>query len=244
MRTDLRRLLALAGLAAALALTWTPTAMAHHTRTYEVTIKDLTSGQPLTPPVVATHRGKGQLFEVGSHASFGVKEIAENGNNQPLLDALSANGHVSDFVQAGSGPLVPAQRRHATGFSDTVTFTIDADRRANHLSFVSMLICTNDGFTGVNSLKLPRHGNTAVASTVGYDAGTETNTEDFGDIVPPCPALSGVSSSEPGTGTSNPALAEGNVIRLHPGIKGIGDLIPGIHGWHDPVAEIKVKQID
>jgi hypothetical protein len=65
------------------------------------------------------------------------------------------------------------------------------------------------GFTGVDALNLPdRVGRTKVAETAGYDAHTERNTEDFADIVPPCQGLIGVSSGEPGTGQSNPALAE------------------------------------
>jgi hypothetical protein len=83
----------------------------------------------------------------------------------------------------------------------------------------------------------------AKGETAGYDAGTELNTEDFADIVPPCQELIGVSSGEPGTGTSNPALAQGGVIAHHPGIQGGSDLVPAIHGWTDPVAEIKVEAI-
>jgi hypothetical protein len=103
-----------------------------------------------------------------------------------------------------------------------------------------MLICTNDGFTGVDSLRLPKDVGAVVVRSAGYDAGTELNT---GDIVPPCQGLVGVSSGEPGTGTSNPALAEGGVIHHHPGIAGGADLVPAIHGWTDPVAEITVERV-
>jgi hypothetical protein len=107
-----------------------------------------------------------------------------------------------------------------------------------------MLICTNDGFTGVNSLSLPNKvGDSVTVLTAGYDAGTELNTEDFADIVPPCQGLVGVSSGEPGTGVSNPALAEGGVIHHHPGIAGGADLVPAIHGWTDPVARVDVTAI-
>jgi hypothetical protein len=129
-------------------------------------------------------------------------------------------------------------------FDDSTTFTITANRGANRLSFASMLICTNDGFSGVNGLKLPKRvGDVVTAATLGYDAGTEVNTEDFADIVPPCQSLIGVSSGEPGTGTSNPALAEGGVIAHHAGIAGGSDLLPGVHGWdtNAPVASITVE---
>jgi hypothetical protein len=107
-----------------------------------------------------------------------------------------------------------------------------------------MLICTNDGFTGVDSLRLPNHvGDSVTLNTAGYDAGTEINTEDFADIVPPCQGLVGVSSADGGTDQSNPALAEGGVIHHHDGIVGGNDLLPGTHGWSDPVAEVTVERV-
>lgn len=226
------------------ALVLAPAAGADGAGTYRVTITNLTAGQPFTPPVVATHRGKDQIFEVGSPASAGVQQIAENGNNAPLLAALGENRRVSDFVQAGSTPLVPAGRVAATGFSDHVTFDITADRGANRISFAMMLICTNDGFTGVNSLKLPKHdGDAVTVRTNGYDAGTELNTQRFVDMVPPCHPLV-VGGPMGGTGMTNPALAEGDVIHHHAGIlQGVGDLDPAVYGWTDPVAEVTVTAI-
>jgi len=211
--------------------------------TYEVTINDLTGGQPLTPPVVATHRAATRIFAVGSPASFALKEIAENGNLAPMMTQLEADKHVADTA-AAAAPLVPAGLPGSAMFDDSVTLTVTASRGAKFLSFVSMLICTNDGFTGVDSLRLPKDvGDTVTAWSAGYDAGTERNTEDFADIVPPCQGLVGVSSGEPGTGTSNPALAEGGVIHHQPGIAGAADLLPAVHGWTDPVAEITVERV-
>jgi hypothetical protein len=211
--------------------------------TYEVTIENLTAGQPLTPPVVATHRAATGVFTVGQPASFALKEIAENGNLGPMIAQLGADKHVSDSIAADE-PLVPAGLPGSAMFEGSVTLTLTASKGAKFLSFVSMLICTNDGFTGVDSLPLPKQvGDAKVVRSAGYDAGTEINTEDFADIVPPCQALVGVSSGEPGTGTSNPALAEGGVVHHHPGIGGGADLVPAIHGWDDPVAEITVERV-
>jgi hypothetical protein len=219
---------------------------ANASRMYSVTIQDLTDGQPLTPPVVATHRGKHQLFRVGQPASVGVREIAENGNNAPLLAFLDADPfrRIADFEQAGDGPLVPEDKPGAGMFPDEVTFTIRGSERARYLSFVSMLVCTNDGFTGVNSLRLPRKvGQEAEKETAGYDSHTERNTEDFAHIVPPCQGLIGVSSGEAGTDVSDPDLAEGGVIAHHRGIRGGADLDPAVHGWRDPVARISVERV-
>jgi hypothetical protein len=211
--------------------------------TYEVTIVNLTAGQPLTPPVVATHRAATGMFRVGQSASFALKEIAENGNLAPMIAQLGADKHVSDSA-AAAAPLVPAGLPGSAMFGDSVTLTVTASEGAKFVSFASMLICTNDGFTGVDSLRLPKDvGDAIVKRSAGYDVGTEMNTEDFADIVPPCQGLVGVSSSEPGTGMSNPTLAEGGVIHHHPGIAGGADLVPAIHGWTDPVAEITVERV-
>ncbi len=73
-----------------------------------------------------------------------------------------------------------------------MTFEIDGRRGHDRISWAAMLICTNDGFTGVDGLRLPnRIGQTVVAHTAAYDAGSEADTEDFGDIVPPCQGLIG-----------------------------------------------------
>jgi hypothetical protein len=53
----------------------------------------------------------------------------------------------------------------------------------------------------------------------------------------------GVSSGEPGTGMSNPALAEGGVIHHHLGIEGGADLLPEVHGWTDPVTLVTITRV-
>lgn len=202
--------------------------------TYDVTITNLTSTQWLTPPVVASHLRSTGVFTVGSAASGGVQQVAENGGVPALVDELNANTKVRD-VAVGDAPLGPGQ---------SVSLTIDGTP-GFAVSVVAMLICTNDGFTGADSLRLPPAGFVSVTSDA-YDAGTEINTEDLADIVPPCQELTGVADDmgAPGTGESDPALAEGGVIHHHPGIAGdIADLTVDAHGWTDPVAAIEVTRL-
>lgn len=207
------------------------------TRTYEFTITNHTTGQPFTPPLVATHHGKVNVFDVGAPASFGVKEIAENGNLGPLNTALMNDGDVSNVkivLASGPGPLMPGA---------SVTFEIDAEPRAKFFSIVSMLICTNDGFTGADARRLPTVvGQTTSGQSNAYDAGTEITTEDYSDMVPPCAPLTGQVTAKMGTGMSNPVLAENGVISMHQGIRGIADLLPGLHGFTSPVATISVTR--
>ncbi|MGH3132779.1 MAG: spondin domain-containing protein [Gaiellaceae bacterium] len=243
MRTRARVLaVALAAAGTVVLAAVTAAAASAPVKTYEVTITNLTGGQPLTPPLVATHRAATGMFTVGQPASFGLKEIAENGNLGPMITGLESDKHVAD-VEAAGAPLVPAGLPGSGVGAPSATLTLTASEGAMFLAFASMLICTNDGFTGVDSLRLPKDvGDAVVVRSAGYDAGTEVNTEDFADIVPPCQGLVGVSSGEPGTGTSNPALSENGVIHHHVGIAGGTDLV-AIHAWSDPVAEITVERV-
>ena len=207
---------------------------------YRITITNLTSGQPLTPPVAALHGRRVRLFRLGHPASFGVKEIAENGNVGPLLEHLSETLRPFE-VPIGPGPeTVPGPIMAG----ETVEFEVEGTRGARSFSWVSMLICTNDGFTGVNRRRLPRHvGQRVRAYTWGYDAGTELNTEAWPDLVPPCGPLTGFDSMGQGTGMSNPDLAEGGVVRLHRGIAGDADLDRHVHGWRGPIAKLVIERI-
>lgn len=205
---------------------------------YEITIENLTSGgQPFTPPLVVLHRGAEDLFTVDRPASFELKEIAENGNLDPMLMALEENRHVSSFGVGATPPVPPLEA------GETVTLALDAEPGSEFISFVSMLICTNDGVTGVDRAHLPnRVGQEWVGYADAYDAGTELNTEDLADMVPPCQALTPAGSDDTGTGSSDPDLAENGVIHHHEGIEGDADLDPDVHDWENPVAKVTVRR--
>ena len=211
-------------------------------RMYSVTIQNLTDGQALTPPLAITHSTMTQLFEVGQPASPEIQAIAENGNGGPLKDFLGSMPHVS-VVEGSTGPLVPSSNPGGTDFSDAVTLMVHGDHYADTLSLLAMLICTNDGFTGLNSVPLPLRGS-RLFLTAGMDAGTEINTENYEDLVPPCQGLFGIDSGISGTGASNPALAEGSMITHHAGIQGMGHLASDLHDWSNPVAKITVTLTD
>jgi len=229
-----------AALAIALILFIPELARSEGGKTYKVTITNLTAGQPFTPPVLVTHTRRTSIFTVGEPSSKQIQAIAENGNNMPLLEALDDDTQVRHVVE-GTAPLVPANDPGGTGMASSATFKITTHGRARFLSFASMLICTNDGFTGLDSIKLPNHRKTVYS--VAYDARSETNTENFADMVPPCQGLIGVSSDAPGTGMSNPTLAEKGIVIPHAGINGGFDLLPEVHGWSDPVAKIEIERV-
>jgi hypothetical protein len=234
------KLLAAAALGLTLILIMPESARSEGGKTYKVTITNLTAGQPLTPPVLLTHSRRTGIFAVGEEASEEIQAIAENGNSMPLLMALGNDVHVHQVV-TGMAPLLPANDPGGTGLGSSATFEITTHGRARFLSYISMLICTNDGFTGLNSISLPKYKKTVY--TAAYDARTETNTEDFANMVPPCQGLIGISSDDAGTGMTDPMLAEDGVIIPHVGIIGGIDLFPEVHGWSDPVAKIEIERV-
>jgi len=86
------RLVAVASLAPLLAAGAPAAASAHapELRTYQVTLENLTHGQPFSPPVAATTRqSTPHMFQVGHLASRELESIAEDGNEAPMFDLSS-----------------------------------------------------------------------------------------------------------------------------------------------------------
>ena len=218
-----------------------PESNATKSQMYEVTITNLTPGQPLTPPLLVTHAGNAGFFTPGEMASDELQQLAENGNAEPLVEMLQGKTGVLDIVQ-GTAPIVPANDPGKTELNYSETFTVSAEGNMRYLSFASMLVCTNDGFAGIDSVKLPFYKQKTVYA-MAYDARTEMNTEDFADIVPPCQGAIGISSDDEGTGASNDAISEDGVVIPHTGIMGGDDLLESVHTWGNPVVKIDIVRM-
>ena len=231
---------AIVAMLAVVSIAGIPESNAAKSKMYEVTITNLTSGQPITPPLLVTHSVNAGFFSVGEMASDNVQQLAENGNAEPLVKMLQGKSGVVSIVQ-GEAPLVPANDPGNTDLSHSETFVISSEGNMRYLSFASMLVCTNDGFAGIDSVKLPINKKTVYA--MAYDARTEMNTEDFADIVPPCQGAIGVSSDDEGTGATNAAISEDGVIIPHPGIIGEEDLQKSVHAWGNPVVKIDIVRM-
>lgn len=213
-------------------------------RGYRVTVTNLTDYQPFTPPAVAAHRSSVELFSVGDAANEAVQQIAENGNLDPLTELVDSTNAIRGAA-VGDAPLVPRDDPGATGQPYFSELHLEADASAKYLSFVSMLVATNDGFTGLDTVALPTAVNESKTYfAASYDAGTEENTEMFADMVPPAQSLTGTDRAHAdGTGASDPDLAEDGVITPHRGIAGTGD-VPETFDWDDPVAVVQVERTD
>ena len=212
-------------------------------RHYRVTVANNTPGQPFTPPAVAAHRASVEVFSVGDEANEPTQELAENGNLGPLADLIEDTNAIRGAA-VGSEPLVPEADPADTGFPYYTTLDLSADASAGHLTFVSMLIATNDGIVGLDTVPLPEQVNESRTYYAnGYDVGTEENTELFADLVPEAKTL--ILGGEPeGTNESDEDLEEDGVITPHPGIAGVGNLPPEVYDWAEPAALVQVERVE
>lgn len=195
-------------------------------RTWKVTITNLTpagpgapGSQPLSPPLFVVHSNKADVWSVGEIASHGVAAVAEDANNGPLESALPTVSGVKSVVTGAGGPIPSGVTR---------SYTVETSGKFNRLSVLTMLVNTNDGFTGLDSVHL--RGNGGTYETMAYDAGSEQNNELKSHIPGPC--------------CGNPFVRapEGALIGHHEGITGRGDLGPE-YDWVGAAARIVVERM-
>ena len=168
---------------------------------YEVLLKNLTNGQPISAPLLILH-DIGELFEVGESSSDALELLAESGDASRILDETS-------FL------LSSASADAGITYGESTTITVSHTAQANYLSFASMLGNSNDAFTGLNKVDLSELAvnDSLTFSTVAYDAGTEANTESAETV--PGPAAGGEAS--------NPIRDDIDMVTMHPGIVSADD---------------------
>ena len=220
----------LAGLVAGAATVMSHVASADGVRLYEVTVYNATRGQPVTPPVAATHTSDFQLFEIGedletSDLGIALRKQAEDGPTGDLVMELNGDPEVSHAVAFGGMPFGPG---------GMAVFTVMASGNAKYLTLTAMLATTNDAFAAVRGIRLPNGiGDTVTVYGNAYDAGTEANSEDCDFI--------------PGPDCNNPferdtGGAEG-FVHVHSGVHGGVDLDPSDHDWRNPVIQVTIERI-
>lgn len=153
---------------------------------FEVSAVNLTIGQPLSPLAVIVHDDSFRAFTVGETASPGLETLAEGGDNSIFLDEVEGRAEAS-----GSAPVAP-------GASDTVTLELDSDDPAGALlTVMTMLVNTNDAFTGLNAVDVSSMevGASFTREAIAYDAGTEANNEAAGTIPGPADGGEGFNSA-------------------------------------------------
>ena len=191
-------------------------------RSFSVTITNLTRGQTFTPILVASHKEGVKLFTPGSPASPELAALAEGGDTMPLGTLLMDMDDVLDVTDSG-GLLAPGA---------SVTVEVETRGQFKHVSVASMLIPTNDAFFALNGIKGASGRKTVLVMVPAWDAGSEPNDELC--INMPGPVCGGA-------GGSPDAGGEG-FVHIHAGIHGIGDLAPADRDWRSPVARITISR--
>lgn len=186
---------------------------------YEITITNLTKGQPLTPPVLVLSNHKFELFSLGKKASIGLQELAKDGKQDELVAELKQNMNVKMVVK-GTSLILPGQ---------SVSFKVEAPRRSV-LSLASMLAKTNDAFVAIKNLHLRHASRLKGILLKTYDAGAEINNESKKYI----PGL-----GSPGADTET----EEGFVHFHPGIYGIADLSVLTDTFNNHAAKIEIRKL-
>ncbi|MGD8676568.1 MAG: spondin domain-containing protein [Desulfobacterales bacterium] len=211
---------------------------------FSVTVKNLTNGTWFTQLLITTHDRHTDLFETGETATKALQAMAEGGDLSGLLIYLDGQG-ADSVAKPADGLLAPGES------VDDVFF--DTGRSRNkYLSIVAMLLPTNDGFVGLDSLRIPRFPGTYIYYLNGYDAGTESNDELItgggAPGVPGIPADPGGNAGTGGTGAIDIDANTNTNVHIHPSVVGdtdpgggISDLDSAIHRWQNPVAEVIIE---
>lgn len=140
---------------------------------FEITVTNLTNAQPLSPVAVVLHSEGYHAFVDGETASAALELLAEGGDNTQVLQEAQA---AAEHIASGSteGPVPPQT------ISPAVSLSVPADDVDSlQLTLITMLVHTNDAFTGTNAASIAGMavGDSRTLTAPTWDSGTEANTE-------------------------------------------------------------------
>ncbi|GIU03319.1 hypothetical protein TUM4261_00280 [Shewanella sp. c952] len=193
---------------------------------YSVTVTNLTANQPMSPIAVVAHTNDSTLWSTGMPASVALETLAESGDSSTLTDETGVNELIS-----GAGILVP-------GGTETISVSLEQADVAD-LSVVTMLVNTNDAFTGTTGFDLTALAvdESSTLRVIAYDAGTEANSEAKGTIPGPADGGEGF----------NAARDDNDKVHAHPGVISMDDglmdsVLSASHRFDNPVLLIKITR--
>ena len=208
-----------------------------------VTVKNLTNGLYFTPLLITAHDSNTRLFELGVPATEELQAMAEGGNID-LLTQMLGGADQDTIINPAAGLLGPGD------IVDDIQLNTRKTKN-RYLSMTAMLLPTNDGFVGLDSILIPRKPGSYSFFLYGYDAGTEANDELIiagggATGVPGIPAAPGADGGVDGTGVA--FFDTNTTVHIHRGNigdldieGGISDLDSSIHRWLNPVAELVIE---
>ncbi len=202
-----------------LLLTLSTSAFASPSAMYEVSVQNLTKGQPLTPAAIVIHDGSFELFKLGSPSTQGLYQLAEDGMTANLRSEVEAENF---RLETFSGITLPGQ---------VGSTTFEAGPK-DKISVASMLARTNDAFaSSLAPLSLYlKKGQSYSRLLYVFDAGSELNNE-LQSFIP--------AFGNPGVRTE---MGEG-FVTFHPGFQGVGDLDLQNFAFAPQAAKITIKRV-
>jgi len=208
-----------------------PPAMA----SFDVTVTNLTNGQPVSPVAVIAHQAGYSVFTIGSPATVGLETLAEGGDNSMLIAEADADANV---LSSGSGaaPIGPAG-------SETVTIDVlESDLAGLMVSVSTMLVNTNDAISGLNGVDVSglAEGDAWTGRAIVYDAGTELNTELGGEI--PGPAGGGEGFNAARSDRDDRVAMHSGVISQDDGFA--TSALTGQHRFDNPALKVRIERTD
>lgn len=147
--------------------------------TYEVTFTAIWSeethrdGFPFNPHfsglIGAAHNDSVTFWEVGEYASAGIRNMAENGEKNPLIMIIDeAISEKTAYKKISGGGINPSP--------GSVNLEFEVSKDYPLVTLVSMIAPSPDWFVGVESLNLFEEGvfvDKKIVSLFAYDAGTD-----------------------------------------------------------------------
>lgn len=203
----------------------------------DITITNLTHGTYFTPLLISAHPAGNHLFQPGVAATSNLQAMAEGGDISGLAADMAALG-ADNVENPAAGLLAPGS---------STTFSVMTSSGNGHLSVTAMLLPTNDGFVGLDALRIPAATGTYHYTLNGYDAGTEANDEIVnGGGTPGVSGIPADPGGVAGTGGAGVTSTEANsMVHIHRGVMGdtnptggSSDLDSRVHRWLNPVAEL------
>lgn len=203
----------------------------------DIKVTNLTNAMYFTPILAAAHDATTHLYVAGTAASISLQAQAEGGDYSGLSSDVQGLG-ANVIENPAAGLLNPGA---------STSFSMTSNASNNYFSLTSMMLPTNDGFVGADSIHVPAAAGTYSYFINAYDAGTEANNEVINGGGTPgvlgIPQDPGVSMNTGGTGVT---VTEDNTnVHIHRGIQGdnnatggTSDLTNNVHRWLNPVAKL------
>ncbi len=178
---------------------------------YSVQVTNLTQNQPLSPPAIILHRAGYNAFIDGETASVELEQLAEGGDPAMLIArAQSTSQHLATVAGSAVSP-------RSIGTASTLSVAPTAVDNLR-LTVVTMLIDTNDAFTGVNAVNISNMtvGQSMTFSAPSWDSGTEANLETAATMPGPVAVAAGGGGAAAGFN----AIRDDSVprVRFHQGV--------------------------